>query len=125
MTARAAARPPLTPPGPRLCSVYPGNVSAVCPVEYRSKTNFALMISKSRLLSTVAHQCLAYTSMHLRAFIVPQTSPGFRIGFSITLKTWLSRWVDGNQERTHCGAKECANYVRFPSFSGLIRTADR
>jgi hypothetical protein len=35
-----AALPPLTPPALRLCFVYPGNVSRICPVEYRFENNF-------------------------------------------------------------------------------------
>lgn len=53
----AAALPPLTPPAPRLRFVYPGNVSRICPVEYRSEITFAFMKSKNQ-------QCQLFLKKH-------------------------------------------------------------
>jgi hypothetical protein len=36
----AAAQPPLTPPAPRLCSVYPRNVGLVCLVDKEVQIKF-------------------------------------------------------------------------------------
>ena len=69
----AAAQPPLTPPAPRLCSVYPGNVGWVCPVQDPSKTNFVLTKSKTSFAQFViiGYPC---APMHTCAPFVPLCS---------------------------------------------------
>ena len=49
----AAGRPPLTPPAPRLCSVYPGNVNGFVQCKTGSKSNFAFIKSKNRFLQVM------------------------------------------------------------------------
>jgi hypothetical protein len=46
----AVAQPSLTSPGPRLCSVYPGNVGWNSPVQDWLETNSAFIKPKKRLL---------------------------------------------------------------------------
>jgi hypothetical protein len=45
----AAALPPLTPPAPRLCSIYPGMSAGFLQRITPSKINFAFIKSKNRL----------------------------------------------------------------------------
>jgi hypothetical protein len=67
---RRRSRPCLTPPAPRLCSIYPGNVSGTCPVQYRSETNFVFIKLKNGFADPVLI-CTSCASVHLCAPFVP------------------------------------------------------
>ena len=66
----AAAKPPLTPPAPRLCSINPGNVSSICPVQDWDKTTFAFV--RSKIGEDKEYQ--RRTMVHLHALPVPYAS---------------------------------------------------
>ena len=108
---KAAAQPPLTPPAPRLCSVYPGNVSRDFFIEF---PQFAFITSKNclrqeflKILSVALH------SSRLRSVLCTPTSE-----FDGTQVPHFMR-VDIIRNPFQCSFKERANYVRFPS---CIRT---
>jgi hypothetical protein len=116
----AAAQPPLTLPAPRLCSIHPGDVYGICPVQYPSNTNFVFIKSKSPFAEFVliVPPC---TSMHFCAPFVPIRSDACLR----EMKNHSYLWGRQRFELDSLWFQERANYVRFPSSSRIFRAAYR
>jgi hypothetical protein len=111
----AAAKPPLTPPAPRLCSIYPGNVSGTCPVQYRSETNFVFIKLKNGFADPVLI-CTSCASVHLCAPFVPFCSDACLR----EMKNHRYLWGRHRFEFDSLWFQERANNGRFPSSSRIF-----
>jgi hypothetical protein len=114
----AAAQPPLTPSAPRLCSIHPGNVSGICPVQYPSETNFVFIKSKTLFVEFVliVPSC---SSMHFCTPFVPFCSDACLR----EMKNHHYLWGGHRFDFDSLWFQERANHVRFPSSFRFFRAA--
>ena len=110
----AAAWPPLTPPAPRLCCCNPGNVSRICPLEYRGRKLF-----RFHKIENIAQslRCTGCYSLHLSAPRCSCRSSLLRFLPVRETKNGPTHGVDTKFGSIHCGFKEHTSHVRLPPCS--------